>query len=162
MVFLWVPSLCIVPFRPRPPSYKMRSQQVLKSKQVETLRLLHPLRNANVLSSAVCQTGMKTRALSSDWKGFQTLQPLFPGQACEVSKALLSKPYEMCWEPGADVSCMAPWRNSRFQLAHNTCHLMGTHWKQALTILIYLFIYMLNMSILCEKEGCWCRCNSSW
>lgn len=36
-------------FRPWPPSYRMRSEQVLKSKQVETPLLLHPLRGANVL-----------------------------------------------------------------------------------------------------------------
>lgn len=60
----YIPSLCVVLFRPRPPSSRMRSQRA-ESKQEETTGLLYPPRNANVLSSAVHQPGLKISALSS-------------------------------------------------------------------------------------------------
>lgn len=56
-------------FRPWPPSYRMRSEQVLKSKQVETPLLLHPLRGANILWHMA-----EPCCLSNLWKSFEALQ----------------------------------------------------------------------------------------
>lgn len=102
--FHCVPSLCIFLLRPRPPCYRMRSEQVLKSKQVEAHRLLHPLRDTNVLwhmAELRCPSNGSENK-NPEWRlkrllNLTTFVPR-PSRWGKQGAASLSKPYEVCWK----------------------------------------------------------------